>query len=57
MRNFLDSSSPNYFIFILYFYFQEDEEYLAAWRVSQVQETLEKLGYRPCMSSLVRAPV
>ena len=37
-----------YFLFCL-FIFQEDEEYLVAWRVSQVQETLEKPGYRPCL--------
>ena len=42
---------------LLFFYlfkliFQEDEEYLVAWRVRQVQDTLEKP-----MSSLVRAPV
>ena len=34
------------FIFCL-FPFQEDEEYLVAWRVSQVQETLGKPGYHP----------
>ena len=57
MRKFLDRGSPNYFVFYLFIYFQEDEEYLVAWRVSQVQETREELARIPPMSSLVRAPV
>ena len=36
------------FYFHFFIYFQEDDEYVVAWRVSQVQEALEKLGYRPC---------
>ena len=37
-----------HFLFCL-FISQKDEEYLVAWRVSQLQETLGKPGYRPCL--------
>ena len=39
---------PLFRLFCL-FILQEDEEYLVAWRVSQVPDTLEKLGNRPCL--------
>ena len=53
MWKFLGRSSSSYIILFYFlfslFIFQEEEEYLVAWRVSPVQETLEKPGYRPCL--------
>ena len=43
------SSLRGKFFKIFNLFFQEDEEYLVAWRVSQVQETLEKPGYHPSL--------